>query len=81
MLSQIAATSCGIQALHTTGELVILNDFSTMFCCVASFSGFISALVKAVWASLEDDNPMYTPRAWPVSPIDKYTRKVCFFSA
>ncbi len=40
--------------------------------------GFIQALVQDIWGVLEvaDDNPIHIPRAWPVTPIDKYAQKV-----
>ena len=39
---------------------------------------FFKVLLKNIWGSLEviHDNPVYTPKSWPVNPIDKTARKV-----
>lgn len=41
-------------------------------------TGFISALIKSLWGCLEvtDDNPVYTPKPWPTTDIDKSAKKV-----
>ena len=41
--------------------------------------GFISDLIKKLWGELEiaDDSPVYTPKYWPINPIDKAAKKVC----
>ena len=45
---------------------------------VSMILGFIKQLLKNVWAALEviHDNPVYTPKSWPVNPIDKSAKKV-----
>ena len=41
-------------------------------------TGFISTMTKTVWGLLEvaDDAPVYTPKAWCTSDIDKGARKL-----
>ncbi|BFZ12598.1 hypothetical protein BsWGS_15637 [Bradybaena similaris] len=58
MVTQVAATAAGIQALQGTG--------------------YIKALLMELWSSLEcapQDTPSFTPRSWPVDPIDRYSQK------
>ena len=40
-------------------------------------TGFISTLIRSLWGALEvvDDNPIYTPKSWPTTVIDKVARK------
>ena len=46
--------------------------------CHCSVVGFISDLIKKLWGELEiaDDSPVYTPKYWPINPIDKSAKKV-----
>ena len=41
-------------------------------------TGFTSTMVKSLWSVLEvvEDYPVYTPRVWPTSDIDKNARKL-----
>ncbi|KAK2192197.1 hypothetical protein NP493_37g10001 [Ridgeia piscesae] len=40
-------------------------------------TGFISDLIKKLWGELEiaDDHTVYTPKYWPIHPIDKAAKK------
>ncbi|CAG5121521.1 unnamed protein product [Candidula unifasciata] len=58
MVTQVAATATGIQALQGTG--------------------YIKALLMELWSSLECgplDTPSFSPKAWPVDPIDRCSQK------
>ncbi|XP_059144454.1 protein broad-minded-like isoform X2 [Physella acuta] len=58
MVTQVAATSAGIQALQSTG--------------------YIKALLMEAWSSIEcgpQDIPAFTPKSWPVDPIDRNSQK------
>lgn len=58
MVTQVAATAPGIQALQSTG--------------------YIRALLSELWSSLEcgpQDTPVFTPKTWPVDPIDRSSQK------
>lgn len=64
---------CRTQVIISLIYTCIQKRVCLWMCFVA---GFMGSLVKAVWVALEDDSPVYTPRVWPVSVIDKYARKV-----
>ncbi|XP_012936761.1 protein broad-minded [Aplysia californica] len=58
MVTQVAATALGIQALQSTG--------------------YIKALLVELWSALEcgpQDIPVFTPKSWPVDPIDRASQK------
>lgn len=40
-------------------------------------AGFIATLIRSLWGVLEvvDDSPIFTPKSWPVSAIDKTSKK------
>lgn len=40
-------------------------------------AGFIATVIKSLWGALEvvDDSPVVTPKSWPVTPIDKTSKK------
>lgn len=44
------------------------------------FKGFIATVIKSLWGALEvvDDSPVVTPKSWPVTPIDKTSKKVFY---
>lgn len=41
-------------------------------------TGFTSTLIKSLWGALEvvDDSPVYSPRVWATSDIDKSAQKL-----
>lgn len=54
--------------------------FITYWIYVCNFLGFIATVIKSLWGALEvvDDSPVFTPKSWPVTPIDKTSKKVFF---
>lgn len=53
-------------------------DYIRLSC--AHFSGYIAALLKELWSSLEcgpEDDVLFLPTVWPIEPIDRCSMKVC----
>ena len=55
--------------------------YNVCICCCWFVVGFISDLIKKLWGELEiaDDSPVYTPKYWPINPIDKAAKKVKYW--
>ena len=57
---------------------VVIVIFVIIFSMNIVLVGLMHAQIVPLWASLEvvDDSPLYTPKQYPVLPIDKSSKKV-----
>lgn len=59
---------------------IVYQNFITYWIYACIFLGFIATVIKSLWGALEvvDDSPVVTPKSWPVTPLDKTSKKVFY---
>ena len=58
--------------------MIVLLRIYSLTECFTVFVGILKNKIRSIWSALEvvDDQPMFSPKNWPVVPLDKLALKV-----